>query len=173
MVHYLAAAVLAASSLAVTPSKLEWQADYGKALAATRTDQRPLLVVLDVPASSDASLAGDLLATEGEQAELLAKYELCHVDVSTEYGQKVAQAFKATEFPHTAIIDRTGAVVLYKNAGQMDESQWSATLAKYQAGTRPVAQTSYYRGDSIMPTSYPTMSNGSYCPSCPRAAMGF
>jgi hypothetical protein len=172
MVHYLAAAVLAASSLAVTPSKLEWQADYGKALAATRTDQRPLLVVLDVPASSDASLAGDLLATEGEQAELLAKYELCHVDVSTEYGKRVAEAFKATTFPHTSIIDRTGSVVLYKKPGAIAQTEWKATLTKYQTGAQPAAQTAYYRGSSIMPTSYPVISNSSYCPSCQRRAMG-
>ncbi len=40
MVHYLAVAMLAATSLAATPGKLDWQADYGQALAATRSDQR-------------------------------------------------------------------------------------------------------------------------------------
>jgi hypothetical protein len=113
-----------------------------------------------------------LLAVDGEQAALLGSYELCHVDVSTEYGKRVAQAFKATQFPHTAIIDRTGAVVLYKKPGAIAESEWSATLAKYQTGERPVSQTAFYRGGSVMPTSYPVMSNSSYCPSCQRRAMG-
>ncbi len=171
MIHYLAAAMVAAS-FAVTPGKADWQGDYGKALAATRSDQRPLLVVLDIPSNPQASLEQGLLAVEGDQAKLLESYELCHVDASTEYGQAVAKAFGATQFPHTTIIDRTGAVVIFKKPGQMAATEWSTTLAKYQAGTRPVTQTVGYRGNSIMSTSYPTMTNGSYCPSCQRAAMG-
>jgi hypothetical protein len=171
MVHFLAAALVAAS-FAVMPEEADWQADYGKALAATRTDQRPLLVVLDIPADPQASLDNTLLAVDGDQAKLLEAYELCHVDVSTEYGKRVAKAFGATQFPHTSIIDRTGAVVIFKKPGRMAETEWTSTLAKYQAGDRPVSQTAYYRGNSIMPMSYPTISNRSYCPSCQRAAMG-
>ena len=76
--------------------------------------------MLDIPVES-ASRASttSLLAAEGEQAKLLGAYELCHVDVSTEYGKQVAKAFGATQFPHTAIIDRTGAVVLFKKPGQI------------------------------------------------------
>ena len=170
MVHYLAAALVAASFATSTPASLDWQADYGKALAATRSDQRPLLVVLDIPANPQQSLSTELLATEGEQAKVLGAYELCHVDASTEYGQKVAEAFGATQFPHTAIIDRKGEVVLFKKAGQVQESEWNTTLVKYQSGERPVAQTSFYRGGSIMPTSSTT--DISNCPACQRAAMG-
>lgn len=170
MVSFLAAAVVAAS-FAVTPAKADWQADYGKALAATRSDQRPLLVVLDIPSNPQASLDNGLLAVDGDQAKLLEAYELCHVDVSTEYGKRVAKAFGATQFPQTTIIDRTGAVVIFKKPGAMAPTEWSSTLAKFQAGERPVSQTAYYRGNSIMPT-YPTMSNRAYCPACQRAAMG-
>jgi hypothetical protein len=172
MVHYLAAALVAASFATSTPASLDWQADYGKALAATRSDQRPLLVVLDIPSNPQQSLSTELLATEGDQAKVLGAYELCHVDASTEYGQKVAEAFGATQFPHTAIIDRKGEVVLFKKAGQVQESEWNTTLVKYQTGERPVVQTAFYRGGSIMPTSYPTTSNISNCPACQRAAMG-
>ena len=86
MVHYLAVALLAASS-AVTPAKTEWQADYGKALATTRSENRPLLIVLDAP---ETAVSADMLAAEGPNADLLKSYELCHVDVTTEYGKKVA-----------------------------------------------------------------------------------
>jgi hypothetical protein len=171
MVHYLAVALIAAS-FAATSETTNWQADYGKALEATRSDQRPLLVVLDVPSNPQASLDGELLALDGDQAELLASYELCHVDVSTEYGKRVAEAFKATQFPHTSIIDRSGSVVIFKKPGAIAPAEWSATLAKYKSGAKPTAQTAYYRGGSIMSTSYPTMSNSSYCPSCQRQAMG-
>jgi hypothetical protein len=171
MVHYFAVAMLAAS-FAATSETTNWQTDYGKALEATRSDQRPLLVVLDVPSNPQASLDGELLAVDGEQAELLASYELCHVDVSTEYGKRVAEVFKATQFPHTSIIDRTGSVVLFKKPGDMAAAEFKATLAKYQTGTKPVTQTANYRGNSIMSTGYPVISNSSYCPSCQRRSMG-
>ncbi len=172
MVHYLAAALLAGSSFAVTAEKPQWRADYGQALAATRSDQRPLLVVLDIPSKPESAIDQSLLTAEGDQAALLESYELCHVDVSTEYGQRVAKAFGATQFPHTAIIDRTGAVVIFKKPGKIAGSEWSTTLARYKTGERPAATTAYYRGGAVLPSSYPTMSNSSYCPSCQRAAMG-
>lgn len=170
MLHFLAAATLAASTLAATPGKVQWQADYGKALEATKSDQRPLLVVLDVPSNPQTSVDAPLLSTDGEQGDLLAKYELCHVDASTEYGKKVAEAFHATKFPHTAIIDKTGKTMIYQKPGKIAADQWTTTLASYQAGTAPVAQTSFYRGDTVM--SYPTTAKP-YCAACQRKAMGF
>ena len=163
MVQYLAATLLAVTTFASTPTKVEWQADYGKALQATRSDQRPLLVVLDIPSNPQSAVEGELLSTEGEQGKALAAYELCHVDVSTEYGKKVAEAFHATQFPHTAIIDRTGAVVLYKKAGKVEAKDWNATLTKYQSGNKAIIQTVNYNGSD--------MSNPSFCPACQRAAM--
>jgi hypothetical protein len=170
MVYYLAVATIAASTFAVTPAKVKWQADYGKALAATRSEQRPLLVVLDNPADPKTTFDGKLLAADGEQAELLKSYRLCRVDVSTEYGQKVAQAFGATQFPHTAIIDKTGSKVLFKQPGQIAGDQWKATLTKFEKGTAPHQQTVFFRGNTVLgaQTSQP-MSN---CPSCQRKAMG-
>ncbi|HMO87352.1 MAG TPA: hypothetical protein PKC18_20775 [Lacipirellulaceae bacterium] len=171
MVQSIAAALVAVSTLAALPGKPEWQSDYGQALAATRSDQRPLLVVLDIPAKPDAALDENLLAIDGEQAELLAAYELCHVDASTEYGQKVAEAFGATQFPHTAIIDRTGAVVIFKQSGRIGSGQWVETLARYKSGQRPVTSTSFFRGGPALPGAE-SLSNPAYCPACQRAAMG-
>jgi hypothetical protein len=169
MVHYLAVATIAASTFAVTPAKVKWQADYGKALAATRSDQRPLLVVLDNPTDPQAAFDSKLLAAEGEQAQVLKSYRLCRVDVSTDYGQKVAQAFGATQFPHTAIIDKTGSTVLFKKPGQIAGEEWQSTLAKFEKGVAPKPQTVYFRGNTVLgaQTSQPI----SNCPSCQRKAM--
>lgn len=172
MLHYLAAATLAASTMAVTPAKVQWQADYGKALAATRTDQRPLLVVIDDPADPAAALEPKLLAADGEQAELLKSYRLCRVDVSTEYGRKVAEAFGAKQFPHTAIIDKTGSTVLFKKPGKIGGEEWQAALAKYQKGERPAIQNVFYRGDAILGVQSQPGGARPYCPSCQRKAMG-
>jgi len=172
MLQYLAAATIAATTLAATPGKVQWQADYGKALAATRTDHRPLLVVLDNPTVPQAHLDDALLKAEGEQGKLLTSYRLCRIDATTEYGQKVAKAFGATQLPHTAIIDRTGSVVLFKQPGQIAATEWNATLAKYQEGNR---QTTYYRGAAGQPVfqnMQPVAASKSYCPACQRKAMG-
>jgi hypothetical protein len=172
MVQYLAVAVLSASSLAMTPGKATWQADYGKALQATRSDQRPLLVVLDNPADPAASVEPQLLDAQGDQAELLKPYRLCRVDVTTDYGKKVAASFGAKQFPHTTIIDKTGKVVLFKQAGKIADDQWRNTLAKFEKGEQAKPVSSFYRGGTILgaqsrPASYP-----SNCPSCQRKAMG-
>jgi len=83
----------------------------------------------------------------------------------------VAKAFGATQFPHTAIIDRTGAVVIFKQPGQIAEGEWTAVLTRYKTGLRATATTANYRG-SILPAGYSTMTNGAYCPSSQRAAAG-
>jgi hypothetical protein len=114
-------------------SKPQWQADYGQALAETRSEERPLVVVLDDPACEDQSVDRALL-TGQDSAKLLAKYELCHVDVSTEYGQAVAKVFNVKSYPHVAIIDREGKSILHRHAGPIDANAWKSTLEQYQAG---------------------------------------
>jgi hypothetical protein len=171
MVHYLAVVTIAASTMGVSPSAPKWEADYGKALAATRSDQRPLLVVLDTPADAKTAVQEDLLKADGEHANLLKSYELCRVDVSTDYGKKVAEAFGATQFPHTAIIDKNGATVLFKKPGQISGDEWKSTLTKFENGVQPTSHSVGYRGNSI----FGSQSTGSYpagCTACQRKAMG-
>jgi len=183
MVHVLSVAALVLSTIAATDKQVEWQADYGKALAATRADDRPLLVVLDVPNDPKSAVGREQLETE--QAKLLDAYQLCHVDASTKYGKKVAQAFKAEKFPFTAIIDKTGSVVLCKKSGKITEVEWGETLATHKKGERktPIYHTKAYREESEGLDNSKTSSTGlfskdsatkvvspSYCPSCQRKA---
>ncbi len=120
----------------------QWQSDYGTALASTKSEARPLLIVLEHgdqrrPVVSPANF-------DAREAELLKNYNLCRVDVDTPYGQQTASAFRASEFPHTVIIDKTGSTQIYKRTGTFPRDQWLATLTTYRAGTRvvqaPVAQ---------------------------------
>lgn len=167
MVELLTMTVIAFSTVGVSADAVQWQSDYGKALAASRADARPLLIVLDNPSDPKSAVKESQLAAAGEQEELLGAYECCHVDVTTEYGKKVADAFKAEEFPFAAIIDKTGSVVLHKTAGKMSDKKWQKTLATYKAGERQTKtiQTSYYRGEATSSVLSP-----SYCPSCQRRA---
>ncbi len=174
MVHLLVLTTLALSSAAAAPKAVEWQSDYGKALEATRADDRPLLVVLDVPGDEKKSVETDQVKPDGEQADLLAKYQLCRIDASTEYGKRVAEVFKANKFPFTAIIDKTGSVVLTKKQGQLTDDEWNQTLKNYKSGERSsLRYTSAYRGlgsSSYSPSTSSTIVSPSYCPSCQRNA---
>ena len=198
MVHFLVLTTLVVSSAVTAPTPVEWQADYGKALAATRTDDRPLLVVLDDPSDTQATVEGEQLTVKG-----LTSYRLCRIDSSTEYGQKVAKVFNADKFPFTAIIDKTGSVVLHKKQGQSTDAEWNETLTSYKMGERPqpVYHTTAYRGETIVnesfgngnvvsenvisenvvegpsysgtfsfPAASPSVVSPSYCPSCQKNA---
>jgi hypothetical protein len=147
-------------------------------LAATRAGDQPLLVVLDDPKSTDARVEPALLregAVEGSEAELLDDYNLCHVDVSTEYGKKVATAFKAKRFPHLAIIDKTGSVIIFAKSGKIDGPEFDTVLAKHRDGIRPaVRRVSYKLTDGSTgstESATPVYRNPNYCPSCQRRSM--
>jgi hypothetical protein len=172
---FFATSVLVLGLLTGNVQPPEWESSYGKALEATRSESRPLLVVLDKPASSEDRVAPELLAPSGDskQAELLKSYELCHVDVTTEYGQKVAEAFKAKSFPYVAVIDKTGAAIIYSKAGKTSSDEWSRVLDAHKAGLRStaVSRVSYkpVNGSSVMfqqPGSY--IMSTSNCPNCQR-----
>ena len=140
MINFVATATLAIGLLAAAPKAPEWETSYGKALEETRAGQDPLLVVLDKPNSKEARLEPALMSENKattDSSKLLKPYRLCHVDVTTEYGQKVAKAFNAKEFPHVAIIDKTGSMVIFKKTGQIDSAEWQKILTTNKAGERP------------------------------------
>ena len=184
MVSYLATAMIAVGLLAATPQPPQWESDYGKALEATRAGEKPLLVVLDKPAEAEGRMDSALLsegAISGQPFELLSHYELCHVDVTTKYGKKVADAFRASSFPYVAIIDKTGSVILFSKTGKIAANEWQETLDVHQKGERSdsvalsrgrTTHVSYKVGDEQVQFESPSQAynGGSYCPSCQRKA---
>ena len=137
MMNFVVTATFAISVLAAAPKAPEWETSYGKALEETRAGQDPLLVVLDKPNSKEARIEPALLSEDKattSSSKLLKPYRLCHVDVTTEYGQKVAKVFKAKEFPHVAIIDKTGSMVIFKKTGQIDSAEWQKILTSHKTG---------------------------------------
>jgi hypothetical protein len=159
MINFLATATLAISMMATAPKAPQWESSYGKALEETRAGQDPLLVVLDKPGADGAQLEPSLLSEDdasGDTSKLLSPYRLCHVDVSTDYGKKVAKAFHAKDFPHVAIIDKTGSVVIFKKTGQIKEDEWKTILTSHKSGERPHL------------TMKPASESRPYCPNCQR-----
>ena len=138
---------ISANNVSVETGGAKWQSNYMKALQATRKDDRPLLVVLDNPNKAKEAIDAEQLELEGKQGELLGSYQLCHVDVTTKYGKKVADAFHAEKFPFTAIIDKKGEYILLKKTGKLEGQEWNETLSKYKKGEEPAVEyTSNFRG---------------------------
>lgn len=120
--------------------ELKWGDHYGKARNQAVANGRPLLVVIEtdrsrqadaVPESPYQNASGTVLSAS---RELLAKYELCRVDGDTEYGQRVARAFKARQLPMTAIIDKTGEWTVFVKSGEISSNQLNDALAEWQDG---------------------------------------
>jgi hypothetical protein len=130
---FLAVALGASQAAAAEP----WHATYASAYRAGKAAGRPVLVVLDDPAQAGARIdqvSHRTALPSAAEAALLANYELCHVDVATEYGKAVARSFGAYQFPYVAITDRKVQVLLTEHSGRFADDEWLATLAKYRRG---------------------------------------
>ena len=123
--------LMAATAMGGSP---EWLNDYGTALEQTKATGKPLLIVLE-DASEPARQLTVSHTTDAQRDELLSHYQLCRVNVSTAYGQAVAKAFQATQFPYTVVIDKTGSYQIFKKTGAFATSEWASTLTRYQEGT--------------------------------------
>jgi hypothetical protein len=169
MVCYLATATLALGALLAAPQQPRWESSYGKALEASRAADAPLLVVLDKPNSKDARLSPELLNGKNKEAgdnAVLEPYQLCHVDVTTPYGKKVAKAFNATTFPQVSIIDKTGKTVIFTKAGTIKPTEWKQLLTRFKTGDRSLAR-------AVSRATYKPITGSSdgarpYCPNCQR-----
>jgi hypothetical protein len=164
MLSYLATTTLAIGALLAAPQSPQWESSYGKALEATRAADEPLLVVLDKPNTEGARLSPELLETSAENgsSELLKPYQLCHVDVTTTYGKKVAKAFHVESFPHVAIIDKSGKKVIFSKTGKIQSAEWQRILTNHKSGERSLAK-------SVSRTTYKPITGGdSLRPSCPN-----
>lgn len=175
MLTYLASATLLIGLVTATPQLPQWESSYGKALAATRAGDQPLLVVIDKPGTDGSQIDPKLLSQdsiEGDAYKAVKPYNLCHVDASTEYGQKVADVFHAKTFPYVAIIDKTGSVVLYRKAGNMDAAEWNRALTNHKSGERTaISHVSYKPVASegvVIENTSGSYSSKSYCPNCQR-----
>ena len=152
-----------------------WHANYSEAVAETKQENQPLLVVFDKPGDEAEQLDPSLLSAESG-AFPLDSYALCRIDATTDYGKQVAEGFKVKEFPHVAIIDKSGSIVLRRVSGDISQSEWKKVLKEHKDGARvsapshnvakPVTSTprTYTPtiGSPVSPRSY----SQPYCPSC-------
>ena len=117
-------------SVITVSARDQWNTNYKSALMAARNNHKPLVVVLENTKDPDEALSQSTLELDENVASLLGKYELCRIDVSTEYGQKIANAFGASEFPFTAISDTNCKVIRHRNVGRPTVQVWKQILAQ-------------------------------------------
>ena len=138
----LASLAVIASAPTSAEKELRWVDDYGAALEETRTQQKPLLIVIEDSAQSKGQSQRVGPTQKKKNTELLENYVLCHVDVTTDYGKRVADVFEAKQYPFMAIIDKTGEKIVYRKSGQLDDSDWVAALETQKRGESRTASRS-------------------------------
>ncbi len=182
MLQLFAIVIATIGITAANPDAPEWQSDYAAALKQTRQDDRPLLMVIDQPGVADQRLSDELLGDSADGA--LGDYDLCHIDASTKYGKKVAEAFKADTFPYVAVIDKQGKVILHQQAGKLSNGEWSELIGKYRDGNVPVRHVVAKPVVRTMPVStampfspsydsYPQYQPASPRPYCAKCQRGY
>ncbi|MFO0916561.1 MAG: hypothetical protein U0795_26635 [Pirellulales bacterium] len=155
--------------LAVTETggaQVNWETHYGKAIESAREHSKPLVVVMENPAQPQQRLDENSLLQAAQAGEKLQGYELCRVDVSTDYGQKVAAAFGAKTFPYTAVSDQKSKYLTFRKAGQMSADEWNSALASAHRTARTTVQSTGSSPIVTSPTFSMPSSTPAYCPSC-------
>jgi hypothetical protein len=136
---FFSAVAMLSGLVAQSSDQPVWRGNYLEALREAQRAGVPLVIVLDRPGVPGERLEQVSLRSSRTAPELLKAYRLCHVDVSTDYGRRVAAAFKADRFPYTAITDREGKWIVFEKTGGFTGDEWTATLAAYRRGERPEA----------------------------------
>ncbi len=142
MCSVLISVALSVSMLAAMPANSRWSDDYGYSLKMSRAVKRPLLIVLDKPEEEKQRVKPVRFSLDPTQAGLLRPYELCHVDVTSPYGKKLAKAFGAKKFPYTAIVDKSGEAIIYQKSGRFRSDEWASVLTTHRDGNRKVRTVS-------------------------------
>jgi hypothetical protein len=112
------------------------KSSYADAYHAMRNARRPVLIVIEgqtPPVVDRASFVRPSRQTN----RVTRPVELCRIDATTEYGQKIAKSFGAAQFPYVAITDKNVEVLLVQHVGGMSREQWLSTLAANRTGVRP------------------------------------
>lgn len=116
--------VIVVANVVGASSGLDWTNDYSEALSNARCEGRPMLVVLENREKAKQR-AGSIFHVE---PKLLTQFEICRVDVGSDYGKKVADRFSPSELPYTVITDPECEQIVFRGVGERTIGQWTETL---------------------------------------------
>ena len=132
----MATSLLGADVHGVDTNHVDWMQDYGAALELARSSQRPLLIIFERDSSPGRQIEQVTYTPDRTQSLLLTNYTTCRIDVGTEHGMQVAQAFKISHFPYTVITDKRVAKIILRRHGNFTANEWISMLVDYQDGRR-------------------------------------
>lgn len=109
-------------------TNLEWNDNYGEVKRIAAQKKMPVVVVLEDPSKPSTSFSEKELEADPEQVKLLRKFQLCRIDVTSNYGKNVAKSFKATRFPYTIMLDKSASYITLRRSEKMTPNQWATSL---------------------------------------------
>ena len=114
--------------------------DYKQAWQAGRTQNLPVLVILNPANDADApAIDLDSLRRTGHRRELLGKYVVAVIDASTPQGQQVRKLFGSPVLPRVSVLDRGQKWQVYRTSQSLSAEDWNIVLETHQKGNPPAA----------------------------------
>lgn len=119
---------------------------YKEAYRAARTEQLPVLVILN-PGGDGAQPTIDIemLRRTSQRRELLGRYVVAVIDTSTPEGQVVHKLFDSPPLPRISVLDKSQKWQIYRTSKELTAEDWNLVLEKHKTGAMPPPRPA--RGD--------------------------
>ncbi|MSR56533.1 MAG: hypothetical protein EXS05_02530 [Planctomycetaceae bacterium] len=125
-----------------TVSKPSVYDNYKEAYEAAKAANRPVLVILNPGADSQAQPVDvDALQRSAHRRELLVNYVIAVIDTSTPDGQKVHKLFESPALPRVSVIDKQQKWQIYRTSRSLSAEDWNMVLQTYRSGFAPAVAT--------------------------------
>ncbi len=152
------AGFLASNSI---PVGTAWQTDYAKAVQASSSANKPMVIVL-ADGNQNRILETGTLSKEANQL-LEDKFVALHVDTTTAAGKKLADSFGLTL--GVVISDKDGGHQALRHTGRVSQESLQnylvrfadsgiATTTEYQGATVPAVQPAVNASTAVAPVQY-------------------
>lgn len=131
---------------------------YNDAWNAAQKAERPLLVILNPPAKTDADqgISETSIREDQQLKPLLDEYVVAVIDTGTDHGKTVHKLFDSAPLPRVVVIDKQQKYQIYRTSEKMSNDKLAKVLDQHKDGelAKPVLNW-------VQPSN-------SNCPSCQR-----
>jgi hypothetical protein len=133
------ATVLASLMAGRAPTvEVAWSADYDAARQAVQTEKKPLAVFLGSGENGYDKVCRDGTLSKEAQEALQNSYVCLYVDMDTEAGKRLAEAFEITKPAGLVISNRAGTKQAFYHDGALAAADLDRTLTRFANPTQVV-----------------------------------
>jgi hypothetical protein len=111
--------------------EVAWSADYDTARQAVQTEKKPLAVFLGSGENGYDKVCRDGALSKEAQEALANSYVCLYVDMSTEAGKRLADAFEITRPAGLVISNRNGSKQAFHHDGALAAAQLDRALTRF------------------------------------------